>query len=476
VWGLQYQTNDGVVIDRFACNPEEHADGSIISIRVGAHEATHVLGLPDLYDYDAKLDTSTYYTPGDSNDHPLVDWCVMGYYGYNLWSYGTRQDPSHHCAWSKRALGFVATIPLSTPRKDVPAAEVQLSPVVYEVKRAGSQESFLIENRNTQGSAMFDHLDSDFSAFYPWFTPGQNPKDAGLLITHVDDAVSSNNAGPSSPHYMVAVEDAGYDPAQPWDGVTELSEWWYPQETRAGAAFAADDPGQTSFTPVSTPSSAWYGGPSGIWITNISPAGPVMTFDIGFGNAWPAIMEHSPAGLDTTVAAGAALPMWASARDEDGDPTTYAWYRDGVLAQSGPDSAYTFPGVSGGVDVQVLVVATDGSLADSLEWTLHVQPATGAPAAVPGAAAMRLSVSPTPSAAPVTVRWALTRSGPARVSVHDLAGRRVALLFEGAQEEGTMTRSWNGRDAAGRPAAAGVYLVRLEAPAGTVTRKVVLMR
>ncbi|MCP4069173.1 MAG: hypothetical protein GY741_12905, partial [Phycisphaeraceae bacterium] len=254
VWGLNYQTDDGVIIDRFACNPEMHADGSIISIRVGAHEATHVLGIPDLYDYDSKLVTSTYYTPGDSNDHPVVDWGVMGYYGYNVWSYGTRQDPGHHCAWTKAALGFLAPIVLSTPQKDVPLPEVELNSVAYRVRRGASSESFLIENRNTASSAIFDHLDSDFSAYYTWFTPGQNPKDSGMIITHIDDAVGNNTDGPNGPHYMVAVEDAGYDPSSPWDGTSEFTEWWYPQETRVGAAFSADDLGQTSFTPATTPS------------------------------------------------------------------------------------------------------------------------------------------------------------------------------------------------------------------------------
>jgi immune inhibitor A len=475
VWGLDYMTDDGVIIDRFACNPEMHADGSIISIRVGAHEASHVLGLPDLYDYDDKLVTSTYYTPGDSNDHPLVDWCVMGYYGYNIWSYGTRQDPSHHCAWAKKELGFVAPVPITASTKDVAVPEVELNPVVYEVRRGTSQERFLIENRNTASAATFDHLDSDFSAYYTWFTPGQNPKDPGLLILHVDDSLSNNTAGPNGPHYMVAVEDAGYDPASPWDGVDEFSDWWYPQETRSSAAFAADDPGQTSFTPATTPSSAWYGSASGIWITNISEPGPLMTFDIGFGNAWPAITSHVPAELDTTLAAPSVLALSATVLDEDGDPTTYEWYENGGLVQSGPAASWEFTADTPGAVDEILLVATDGALADSVQWTLRTQEATGVPA---GSLALTptLAASPTPFRAAVQVTWALPRAGQACVSVYDLSGRRIAVLFEGRHEGATMGRTWDGRDDDGREVAAGVYFVRLETAGILESRKIVLLR
>lgn len=370
VYGLHFLTEDGVIIDTFTCNPEEHMDGSIMTIRTPAHEASHLLGLPDLYDMHSKLDTTTFYTPGDPNDHPLVDWCLMGYGGYNIMSYGTRQDPSHLCAWSKTQLGFLTPIELIESQHDIQLLEVETNPLAYKIPHPSpdSQEYFLIENRNSNSSSKFDHLDSDFSAYFPWFEPGQNPKDPGIIVYHVDDALEWNFYGPNNPHYMVIVEDAGYDPDHPWDGYSEYSEWWYPYEFRIGAAYAAEDTGQTSFTPMTYPSTEWYDGPSGIWLTNVSTSDSIMTFDLGFGNAWPAIVDHQPGALDTTLSEGEEFSFSVDVIDEDGDETTYDWYENGILVQSGENAAYLFEaGLAGSIDT-LMVAATDGELADSLTW------------------------------------------------------------------------------------------------------------
>ncbi len=475
VWGLDYMTDDGVIIDRFACNPEEHADGSIISIRVPAHEAGHVLGLPDLYDYNSKLDTVTYFTPGDANDHPMVDWGLMGYYGYNIMSFGTRTDPSHFCAWSKEQLGFLTSTPLTSSQKNVPLPEVNTNPFVYKVTGAGSgsQEYFLLENRNSASTSIFDHLDSDFSAYWPWFTPGQNQKDSGLLIYHVDDAVSSNSSGS---RYKVTIEDAGYDPARPWDGTSEFSDWWYPYEMRISAPFSADDPGQGSFTPNTTPNSDWYGGGSGIWITNISESGENMTFDIGFGNAWPAIVDHAPAALDTQIVSGEVTLFSADVLDEDGDASTYEWYVDGSPVQSGSDSTYSFLASPPGAVVNLLLVATDGSLADSLGWSLMIIDPTGVADAAPAVRAGTIQATPTPFNPSVRIRAAVPSAGHARLTVHDPAGRLVAVLADGHQEAGLLERSWLGKDLTGNDAASGIYFVRLVTRDEAVSKKILLLR
>jgi hypothetical protein len=49
-----------------------------------------------------------------------------------------------------------------------------------------------------------------------------------------------------------------------------------------------------------------------------------------------------------------------------------------------------------------------------------------------------------------------------RLAVYDATGRLVARLVDEVREPGHYEAIWNGRDAAGRTCAAGVYLCRLD--------------
>lgn len=65
---------------------------------------------------------------------------------------------------------------------------------------------------------------------------------------------------------------------------------------------------------------------------------------------------------------------------------------------------------------------------------------------------------------------------PVTVTVHDLAGRRIATLHEGPVAAGVQRVSWNGADARGEPMRAGVYLVRAAWPGHALTRRIVRVR
>ncbi|MBM4129442.1 hypothetical protein FJ250_00215 [bacterium] len=69
----------------------------------------------------------------------------------------------------------------------------------------------------------------------------------------------------------------------------------------------------------------------------------------------------------------------------------------------------------------------------------------------------------------------LPEAGPVLVSVHDLAGRRLAVLREGALPAGDHEVDWDGR-LGGRTAPAGSYLLRVAGPAGAAAARVVLVK
>lgn len=98
---------------------------------------------------------------------------------------------------------------------------------------------------------------------------------------------------------------------------------------------------------------------------------------------------------------------------------------------------------------------------------------------VPGGppSVLALSAGPNPARGPVRVALALpSDERSVRVTVHDVAGREVALLARGALSAGRHEWSWNGRDVAGARAAPGLYLVRVVAGEQVKSSRVVLSR
>jgi M6 family metalloprotease-like protein len=253
---------------------------TVNSIRVFCHELAHNVGLPDLYDYDDKLVVSTFYTPNDNNDHPVYDWCTMGYGGYGILSIKSL-IPSHLCGWNKKEAGWITPIVLEqrtysalTIRnfETTPDSSLYILPI-----NMAQGEYFLLEYRNPQSTGQFDKFDSDFSCyFYPQLSLGCDPLDRGLLITHVHDSLGAeyfriNYGTPLFPHYTVAVEDAGYNPSydythNPGGNVSDSAQWWYPYESRKGALFSDNVTGQNTFSPTSYPNSNGYYGPTGITV------------------------------------------------------------------------------------------------------------------------------------------------------------------------------------------------------------------
>jgi hypothetical protein len=132
---------------------------------------------------------------------------------------------------------------------------------------------------------------------------------------------------------------------------------------------------------------------------------------------------------------------------------------------------------SGGHSDQVVFTTNDPSVYHILYVTVIV----GDPAGVGSETRSSLRSpsignSPNPFSPVTNIRFTIPEAAHTVLSVHDITGRRVAVLAEGRREAGVFTIPWDGRDEGNRPVAVGVYFVRLRADDLLVTRKMLLVR
>ena len=101
---------------------------------------------------------------------------------------------------------------------------------------------------------------------------------------------------------------------------------------------------------------------------------------------------------------------------------------------------------------------------------------SGMEEALPMGAALRVGAEPSRSRVAFMLANPFGRSVEARVTVHDLAGRRVAMLLDGPAAPGFTTLVWDGRDFEGRAAASGIYHVHAELADLRLSRRIALVR
>lgn len=270
-------TGKPIVIDDFVgASAVACQDGEIVPTRVNIpiHEIGHVLGLPDLYDYDG----SSFGVGG---------WDVMG-----IWAAPPARPP-HFGAWARERLGW------ATVRRVATSARVELSAVarggdVVRIDLNGAREHVLLEYRAADGA--------DASA------PG-----TGLLVWHVDDAVLEARqwgVNDDETHPGVRVVQA--------DGRNDLA-------VRANIGDVGDPfPGSSSVITISDSSTPWLrtsdGAPTGVRIDGIAIAGDRVVFDVTFTNPPPVI-----ATATTVVNASLGQATLAHTLGATGGVPPYQW-------------------------------------------------------------------------------------------------------------------------------------------------------
>ncbi|MFH1313663.1 MAG: FlgD immunoglobulin-like domain containing protein [Candidatus Eisenbacteria bacterium] len=82
---------------------------------------------------------------------------------------------------------------------------------------------------------------------------------------------------------------------------------------------------------------------------------------------------------------------------------------------------------------------------------------------------------PNPFSGTTTIGYTLASGQSVRMAVYDMLGRRVRTLVNGQRPEGYSRVIWDSTDDAGNPVSPGVYVISLEGPGSTQTRKVLLV-
>lgn len=93
-----------------------------------------------------------------------------------------------------------------------------------------------------------------------------------------------------------------------------------------------------------------------------------------------------------------------------------------------------------------------------------------------GVAVERVAPNPTSGRASVSFTVGGTAPQQVTVSVHDIAGRRLALLHDGVLAPGAHAAAWDGRDGDGRPVRPGTYFVRARGDVAETRATITIVR
>lgn len=109
-------------------------------------------------------------------------------------------------------------------------------------------------------------------------------------------------------------------------------------------------------------------------------------------------------------------------------------------------------------------------------YSIRVTIGTGAVEEIHAAALPSLEIGPNPFLTETSIRCTLPQAGNANVQVYDAAGRLIRILCQTPLGVGTHTLAWDGKSASGNRAEPGVYFLRLDTGAQSLTRPVILVR
>jgi choice-of-anchor B domain-containing protein len=248
--------------------------------------------------------------------------------------------------------------------------------------------------------------------------------------------------------------------------------------------------------PVAPPADASPGPGGFCFVTGNGPAGgDVNLNDVDGGRTTLTSPLFDLTGMDDPVI---GYERWYS-MSSPGEPDSMlvelsvdgaAWVTARSIRESDP--AWRFESVrvkdhlTPGAATQIRFVAQDdgpggiveAGIDDVTIWDASLVPGPPVPPTPPApeAPAVLDTPRPNPARASATTWLRLARPGTARVDVFDVAGRRVATLWDGPAPAGALPLEWRGEDARSGRAASGVYWIRATAEGRVLLRRVVWVR
>jgi C1A family cysteine protease len=156
--------------------------------------------------------------------------------------------------------------------------------------------------------------------------------------------------------------------------------------------------------------------------------------------------------------------------------STYPVALDGQGSHA-PGQSWTSPDGSTWYDLSNEGSASAGIRIRTSPHTVLPVDDPGGPAPPQPRAGLQLQAPwPNPFNPSTTLSFRVPRGGPVALHVFDLQGRRLRTLLDGPVSAGEHRVRWDGRDGAGHPLPAGVYVARLDDGWQWRTRRLVLLK
>lgn len=306
--GNGFVSNDGTTVRLYHISPSVWGTRGSAMGRIGviAHETGHFLGMPDLYDVDG----------GGSG---IGTYCLMA----NSWGFdGSQYYPPHMSALVKVALGWVEPVEATPGRNLIEASELQdpSLPQVYRISQGFPEGEFLlIENRQRIG----------FDSKMP---------QGGLVIWHVDYTTD-----PAS-NFITSLSNEGHPWQQGWPsngkhyGIALVqADGLYDLEQGINAGDSDDvfhGAGVNELVPCITAGDCQYPNtdsyqsgnvaPTNVYITGISVAQNIMTFNFGVGGRVDMPTSAPRPSEPSTPAPSMAPAILSTTEDQILDPNSSA--------------------------------------------------------------------------------------------------------------------------------------------------------